>query len=112
MRTEPDPHILRQVYHDSACDLLTRLGCAAEQVYPWSALQDELHEAARFGVGMGMESLPMSILPDDQVADLDAMQGDGVPLADVWVIGPIEDDVGRRRLADMFRHAIDQGYLD
>lgn len=80
-------------------------------MYPWSALQDELHHAARFGVGMGMESLPMSILPDDQVADLDALQGD-VALADVWAIGPIEDDVDRRRLADMFRHAIDQGYLD
>lgn len=72
-----------------------------------------MHAAARFGVGMGMESVPMSILPDDQVADLDAMVGDApVPLADVWKIAPIEDAAGRRRLADIFRHAIDQGYLD
>lgn len=93
--------------------MLTALGTDAQTCYPYSALLDEMRQVGRFGVGMGMESLPFSIMQDADVPDLDKLTGGkAFVLSDVWVLEPIEDAAGRRRLADTFRHACDQGYLD
>lgn len=41
------------------------------------------------------------------------MEGDQpIPITNVWTIGKIKDQAGRRRLADIFKHASDKGYLD
>lgn len=100
-------------YHNAATDLIKALGSDPNAVYPWSALQQELKVAARFGVGMGMESLPFSIMDDEDTPDLDEITGnEAVPVTTVLKIRPIKNKQGRLRLADAFKHGIDQGYLD
>lgn len=97
-------------YHKSATDLISDLGADASVVLPWEALLDELQHFGRFGCGMGIESLPMSLIEDDEVADLDEIKENAV-LTDVWNIKPFEEPKKRQRIADMFKHAIDSGYL-
>lgn len=99
-----------KAYHESATSIINDLGADAEKVMSWQDLQDELKQFARFGCGMGIESLPMSLIEDDEVADLDEIKENAV-LTDVWNIKPFEEPAKRQRIADMFKHAIDQGYL-
>lgn len=101
---------LLKAYHESACDLIKDLGANPELVFSWQSLLDELKEFARFGCGMGIESLPMSMLEEDEIADLDEISADSV-LVDVWNLKPFQEQHKRQRIADMFKHAIDQGYL-
>lgn len=101
------------IYHQSASDLLTALGSNADKVFPLSGLQAELKESARFGVGMGMESLPLSMQEDDEISDLNALESEvAVPLTDIWKIDLIQSQSKRQRLSDIFKHAIDMGYLE
>lgn len=67
----------------------------------------------RFGVGMAIESIPFSTMPDDETSDLDQIIGDeAVPITDIWILKkPTKiDDI--HRLADVFKHASDRGFLD
>lgn len=93
-------------------DLLTALGSNADKVFPYSELLNEMRESAFFGVGMGMEAIPLSIMDESELSDLDSIEcSEGVPISEVWPIKPIKDQPGRQRLADVFKHAIDQGYM-
>lgn len=61
---------------------------------------------------MGIESVPFSVMDDSETADLDAISDDKpVPIESIWVLKPIENPEGRKRLADIFKHAVDMGYL-
>lgn len=101
---------LLKAYHESACDLIQDLGADPAKVMSWQDLLDELKEFARFGCGMGIESLPMSMIEDDEVADLDEITDNSV-LTDVWNIKPFQEPAKRQRIAEIFKHAIDQGYI-
>uniref|UniRef100_A0A1L8DN26 Putative juvenile hormone-inducible protein n=1 Tax=Nyssomyia neivai TaxID=330878 RepID=A0A1L8DN26_9DIPT len=111
LREEHYDDLLR-AYHASCCKLLEDLGSKAE-IFPYSALEEEMQKYARFGVGMGMESIPFSVMPEDDTFDLDSIQGDkAIPLQEIWVLKPIPTKEGRLRVADMFKHATERGYLD
>lgn len=100
-------------YYMGVTDMLRALGSDPEKLFPWSGFQQELKEYGRFGVGVAMESLPFSIMDDEDTPDLDAIEGDqAVPVTNFLKIRPIPSKEGRLRLADVFKHAIDQGYLD
>ncbi|XP_014087647.1 uncharacterized protein [Bactrocera oleae] len=101
---------LLKEYHQSACALIADLGADPTAVFSWEAFQEEMRRFARFGCGMGIESLPMSLIEDDEVADLDDMKEDAV-LTDVWNIKPFKEQKKRERIAQIFKHAIDQGYI-
>lgn len=104
---------LLRVYHESACELIGALGSDARRVFPWWALEEELRQVARYGVGFAMEAIIMSVMPEEEVSDLDCLAGESaVPLTDIWKVRPFERQADRQRLADVFRHAIDRGYLD
>jgi thiamine kinase-like enzyme len=104
---------LLKAYHRSLTDLIREFGSNPEFLFPYSALQNEMKEFARFGVGMGIESVQFSIMDDSQVPDMDAIPEDrAVPITEVWVLKPIENQEGRKRLTDIFKHAMDMGYLD
>lgn len=104
---------LLNAYHQSLSEMIRDLGSDPEELFPYTELQKELHEFARFGCGMGIESVPFSLLDESEVADLDQIKGDqAVPLDNVWILKNIKTQEGRRRLADIFKHAVSQGYLN
>lgn len=71
---------------------------------------DEMQNFGRFGCGMGIESLPMSMLEEDEIADLDEIKENAV-LTDVWNIKPFKEAYKQERIANMLKHAIDQSYI-
>lgn len=69
--------------------------------------------SARFGAGMAIESIPFSLLDDHETADMDQITGDvAVPITSIWIIKRLEDECERKRLADVFKHATERGYLN
>lgn len=100
---------LLKAYHSSLSNLVQAFGSDPEVVFPYSALMQEMKEFGAFGVGMGIESIPMSIL--DEGCDCNVQGEDEVPIHTVMIVKPIEKKEGRQRLADIFKHAVDQGYL-
>lgn len=62
---------------------------------------------------MGIESIPFSMMDDSETADLDQIEGnEAVPITEIWKIKFLENDNDLHRLADIFKHASDRGYLD
>ncbi|XP_050089389.1 uncharacterized protein LOC126573372 isoform X1 [Anopheles aquasalis] len=103
---------LLQAYHMSCCELLQELGSNSGVVFPRSELEKELDQFGRFGCAIAMESIPLSLLDDADVADLNSIEGtEAVPLEEVLVLGNISSREGRRRLVDVYRHAYECGYL-
>ncbi|XP_035896949.1 uncharacterized protein LOC118505364 isoform X1 [Anopheles stephensi] len=99
-------------YHQSFSEMLTDLGTDARETFPATALTAELERFGRFGCGIAVESIPLSLLDDADVPDLDSVEGtEGVPLEQIMPLRSIKTRYGRRRLLDVFRHARDCGYL-
>ncbi|CRK91419.1 CLUMA_CG005088, isoform A [Clunio marinus] len=74
---------------------------------------NELKTFFRFGVGMGIESIPFSTMEDNETADMDQIIGDdAVPITNIWILKEMENMQDQHRLADIFKHASDCGYLD
>lgn len=62
---------------------------------------------------MGIESIPFSLMDDNETADFDKIKGDeAVPITDIWILKKLENEEDLNRLADIFKHATDRGYLD
>jgi hypothetical protein len=62
---------------------------------------------------MGIESIPFSVMDDADTADLDSIQGDeAIPITDIWTLKKLTNEEDQRRLADIFKHAYECGYLD
>ena len=99
-----------QAYHQSACALIDDLGADSAVVFAWQDLLDEMQKFGRFGCGMGIESLPMTMMEDNEVADLDEIKENAI-LTDVWNITPFKEAAKQQRIANMLKHAIDQGYI-
>jgi len=71
-----------------------------------------MKEFGRFGVGMGIESIPFSMMDDNDTADFDQISGDdAVPITDIWIMKKLDTREKQERLADIFKHASDRGYL-
>ncbi|CAO1422867.1 unnamed protein product [Diamesa serratosioi] len=104
---------LIKTYHESLCCFVKDFGSNPDILFPFSALQEELKTSFRFGTGMAIESIPFSLLEDHEAPDMDIIQGEeAVPIQTIWIIKPITNKDGRKRLADVFKHATEQGYLD
>ncbi|XP_053667526.1 uncharacterized protein LOC128717878 [Anopheles marshallii] len=103
---------LLSVYYRSFSELLTELGTDPLETFPPSALTDELERFGRFGCGIAIESILLSLLDEADVPDLDSIEGtEAVPLEQIMTVRTIQTRYGRRRLLDVFRHAQDCGYL-
>lgn len=104
---------LLKTYHDGLCEIVRDFGSNPDFLFPFSALEKELKSFGKFGVGMGIESIPFSVMDDSETADLDKIEGDKpIPIIDIWTIKRLQDEKDQRRLADIFKHAVDRGYLD
>uniref|UniRef100_A0A336M4I1 CSON012053 protein n=1 Tax=Culicoides sonorensis TaxID=179676 RepID=A0A336M4I1_CULSO len=103
---------LLKSYHMSLADQLKVYGLNVGDVFPYQALLEELKERACFGIGMGIESIPFSVMEDDEAGDLDKIEGEeAVDVTTVWIIRPIKNKEGRLRLAEIFKHAVQMGYI-
>lgn len=72
-----------------------------------------MKEYGKFGVGMGIESIPFSVMDESDTADLDTITGeDAIPITDIWILRKLKNEEDQRRLADVFKHACDRGYLE
>uniref|UniRef100_A0A182M746 CHK kinase-like domain-containing protein n=1 Tax=Anopheles culicifacies TaxID=139723 RepID=A0A182M746_9DIPT len=104
---------LLDAYYGGLAEMLRDLGSDPEVVFPYSELEKELKQYARFGCGMGIESIPFSLLDESDVPDLDKITGEeAIAIETIWILRPIASQAGRLRLTDMFRHATDMGYLE
>lgn len=111
MRTQYYDSMLK-IYHEAAADLIKDLGSDPDKVFPYEGLLNEMKEVGKFGCGMGIESLPLSMQEEHEVLDIDEIATDQSILTDVWQIAPLEDKNSRLRLAEAFKHAIDMGYIE
>jgi len=89
LREEHYDKLLR-AYLESAHELIKDLGGDPEEIITWESLQQELKDFGRFGCGMGIESLPMTMMEDEEVADLDGIKENAI-LTDIWNITPFKE---------------------
>ncbi|KAK9298051.1 hypothetical protein QLX08_008407 [Tetragonisca angustula] len=99
-------------YYNELSKNITLLGSNPENVYSWSTFMKETKEQFIFGMIFAMEIIPMVLLDDTDVFDLDDIEDDsGVDIADIWTVSFIKTKEGRRRMANMIIHAVEKGFL-
>ncbi|GJQ65134.1 hypothetical protein Trydic_g7278 [Trypoxylus dichotomus] len=97
-------HIISE-YYENFIGVLKELGFKSEITL--DMLKQEIKAYGLFAFGMCNEALIMSLMDDEDVADLDALEGDEViPLHNIWKIEPIKDNEKRKRIADYLKHLI------
>ncbi|XP_050078286.1 uncharacterized protein LOC126565178 [Anopheles maculipalpis] len=103
---------LLSTYYQSFSEMLTDLGTEPQETFPATALAEELVRFGRFGCGIAVEAIPLSLLDGADVPELDSIEGtDAVPLEQIMTLRSIKTRYGRRRLLDVFRHARGCGYI-
>ncbi|KAK7869898.1 hypothetical protein R5R35_013696 [Gryllus longicercus] len=101
-----------KAYYKSLIDFVTDLGLPAEILFPFKEFQKEILSYFAFGLGMSLESVPLSILDADQTPDVESMSGEEeIPLTEIWALKPIESKEGRMRLALNVKHAVDNKFI-
>ncbi|XP_034176256.1 uncharacterized protein LOC117602401 [Osmia lignaria lignaria] len=103
---------LLKFYHNELCKTIKLLGSNPENIYPWSTFMEEVKEQFLFGLVFATEIIPMSLLDESDIFDLDAIKDDtAVDIADIWTLSNIKSKSGRLRLADVIVHAVQKGFL-
>ncbi|KAJ3658257.1 hypothetical protein Zmor_010009 [Zophobas morio] len=98
------------LYHQTLLESMKKYG--AKGTVTLDALQAEIKKYSCLGVGMSMEALIMSQLEDDEVSDVDGIEGDeAVPLESVWIIKPFKEKERRQRIAKMVKMAADWNFI-
>lgn len=101
-----------QCYYEGVQQILRQFHLDASKVFPLSELQNELKLFGKFGVGVAMEAVPLSIMPEADTTDMDTIEGSQpLSLPEVWILKPIGSQEGRERLVDVFNDAVHRGYL-
>lgn len=104
---------LLKLYHNELYNTIALLGSNPENLYPWSTFMSEVKEQFIFGAIFAMEMVPLSLLDESDTFDLDAIikNDTTVDIADVWTLSNIKSQDGRLRLANIFVHAFENGFL-
>lgn len=93
--------------------MLSALG-SNTSIFPYSALEEELKNCAKFGVGMAMGALSLCVTNDDENATPKVTEMVGevvVPLDKILFIKPCKTKHGRLRMASTYKHAVDCGFF-
>ncbi|XP_044728830.1 uncharacterized protein LOC123292300 [Chrysoperla carnea] len=113
-----DPSIRREhwdtiltEYHKTFTSGLEKLG-SNPGLLTYNDLKNEFVKYGKFGLAMCLEAAPFSVLPDEETADLDAMEGDEVvDIASVWIVNKIPHQKGRMVLVDIVKDQVDLGFI-
>lgn len=98
-------------YHQALSKRLSELGSNPDLI-TLDELKEDIQKNGTFGIGMAMEALPTSLLKDNEIADLDLIQGtEAVPLESVWMMHPFKDAERNEKLAFFIKHAVDHGII-
>ncbi|XP_011699913.1 PREDICTED: uncharacterized protein LOC105457132 [Wasmannia auropunctata] len=102
-----------KIYYSELSSAIKSLGSDPEKVYPWDLFMREVKRNFIVGLAFSLEAVPFCLLDPSQSFDLDAIvKGDeAVNIADVWTLSNIETSSGRRRLADVIVHGVENGFL-
>ncbi|RLU27117.1 hypothetical protein DMN91_000916 [Ooceraea biroi] len=105
-------NILR-LYHSELSDAIKLLGSDPERLYPLDLFMKEVKDHFIFGLVFSLEAIPFALLDPSQSFDLDVIiKGDeAMNVGDVMAVSNITTSSGRRRLADVIAHAVDNGYI-
>lgn len=99
------------LYVETFQEFALALGTDASWLNTKVILQDMI-KCGPFALGMSAEAIVMSLLDDDEVSDIDLIQGDqAVKIEEVWIVGNFKDQGKRLRVANMVKHMIDIGVL-
>jgi hypothetical protein len=75
-------------------------------------LKSFLEKVQKYGLGMGIERVPISMVESDNVDNLVAIEGnEEVPLHDYWKDGLIQHEMGLKQVADLVKFTVDQGFI-
>ncbi|XP_011699915.1 PREDICTED: uncharacterized protein LOC105457133 [Wasmannia auropunctata] len=102
-----------KIYHSELSSAIKSLGSDPEKIYPWDFFMREVKETFIVGLMFSLEAIPFCLLDSSQSFDLDVIikSNEAVNIDDVWTLSNIETSSGRRRLADVIVHAVENGYL-
>lgn len=106
-------HELLKIYHNKLSNVIASLGSDPQKLYSWEKFMEEVKEQFIYGVVFAMEALPVAMLDESEVYDLDEIiKGDeAVNIDDVWALPHLKTSEKRRRLADVIVHAAENGFL-
>ncbi|KAF5285490.1 hypothetical protein FQR65_LT13235 [Abscondita terminalis] len=98
-------------YHKTFISTLEKLGSSPE-LLTLDDLRSEIKTCALFGVGMSLEAVPMAMLEDGEVANLnDISDTEHVSLEKVLIVRPFKSEKKRQRIADIIKHAVDNDFI-
>ncbi|EFA02416.1 uncharacterized protein LOC107397744 [Tribolium castaneum] len=104
-------NFLIKEYHVTLTENLAQLG-SDPNLINLEGLHRELKESMKFGLGVVIESLIMSLLDETEVGDLDGIQGDeAVSVENVWKVSPFKTQAKRLRFARMFKFLVDNNFI-
>ncbi|XP_065337296.1 uncharacterized protein LOC135937889 [Cloeon dipterum] len=103
---------LLKCYHTALSDALSDFGSDPHKVFPYDEFLKEIQTLGKYGLGMGIESVPLSMVESENVNDLDAIEGtEEVPLHNYWKVDFIQHEAGLRRVADLVKFTVDQRFI-
>jgi len=98
-------------YHTVFAANLKALG-TKEELVTLKLIKEEMKKHGAFFVGMITEAIIMSLLEDDEVTDIDEIQGtEAVPLETVWTVKPLKTQEKRKHVAGFIKHAADSEFF-
>ncbi|KAJ3658258.1 hypothetical protein Zmor_010010 [Zophobas morio] len=100
---------LVELYYESLVQNLQELGSGG--LVSLGDLHDDLKRSMVFGVGVAIENIIMSLLGEEDVEDLDTLQGDEVPVTNVWKVRPFQDNSKRERFAKFVKFVVDKNFI-
>ncbi|CAD6215701.1 GSCOCG00000512001-RA-CDS [Cotesia congregata] len=102
---------LLEFYYKHLAETIKVLGGNPDNIYSRETFFGEVQKEFGHGLNFCLESVPLSMLEEDELFELDEIQGTTVDLADVWKLKPIENKEKRKRLADIIMHAIQHDFI-
>ncbi|XP_044728831.1 uncharacterized protein LOC123292301 [Chrysoperla carnea] len=109
IRREHWDYILTE-YHKTMTSCLEKLGTNPGLTY--SDIKNEFIKYGKFGLGMCLETAIFSVMPDEETADLETIEGDAaVDIANVWIVNKIPRQKDRTVLVDIIKDQVDLGFI-